>query len=103
MSISNTPLFFKDDSDNKDHELILDYFLGWTLRSAQKASEFTEELKSIQASRSINDIINFRQISPDRIKLISKTASQFYTEYFANGAALLKKELEEIEGEEKLF
>ena len=72
-------------------------------RPTQTASEFTEELKSIQDSKSINDIINFRQISPGRIKLISKTASQFYAEYFADGAALLKKELEKIEGEEKLF
>lgn len=72
-------------------------------RIKQTASEFTGELKSIQDSKSINDIINFRQISPERIKLISKTASQFYAEYFSNGAALLKKELEEIEDEKKLF
>ncbi len=72
-------------------------------RTKQTTREFTEELKLIQDSKSINDIINFRQISPERIKLISKTALQFYAEYFANSAALLKKELEETEGEEKVF
>lgn len=86
------------DEDKPKKLLVVD-----PTRPTQTASEFTEELKSIQDSKSINDIINFRQISPERIKLISKTASQFYAEYFAYGAALLKKELEEIEGEEKLF
>jgi len=86
------------DEDKPKKLLVVD-----PTRSKHTASEFTEELKSIQDSKSINDIINFRQISPERIKLISKTASQFYAEYFADGAALLKKELEEIEGEEKLF
>lgn len=86
------------DEDKPKNLLVVD-----PTRPTQTASEFTEELKSIQDSKSINDIINFRQISPERIKLITKTASQFYAEYFADGAALLKKELEEIEGEEKLF
>ena len=86
------------DEDKPKKLLVVD-----PTRPTQTASEFTEELKSIQDSKSINDIINFRQISPERIKLITKTASQFYAEYFADGAALLKKELEEIEGEEKLF
>lgn len=86
------------DEDKPKKLLVVD-----PTRPTQTASEFTEELKSIQDSKSINDIINFRHISPERIKLISKTASQFYAEYFADGAALLKKELEEIEGEEKLF
>ncbi len=62
-----------------------------------------EELKDIQTSRSINDIINFKQISPDRIKLIGKSASAFYSEYFANGAKLLQNELEEVERGDKLF
>ena len=86
------------DEDKPKKLLVVD-----PTRPTQTASEFTEELKSIQDSKSINDIINFRQISPERIKLIPKTASQFYAEYFVDGVALLKKELEEIEGEEKLF
>jgi hypothetical protein len=65
--------------------------------------QFTEELKRIQESKSINDIINFRQIGPDRIKLIPKTASKFYEEYFANDAEALKKELEQTEGSDKIF
>ena len=86
------------DEDKPKKLLVVD-----PTRPTQTASEFTEVLKSIQDSKSINDIINFRQISPERIKLIPKTASQFYAEYFVDGVALLKKELEEIEGEEKLF
>ena len=66
-------------------------------------AQFAEELKAIQDSKSINDIINFRQISPERIKLIPKTASAFYTEYFANSAEVLKNELEDAEKGDKIF
>jgi SIR2-like domain len=66
-------------------------------------AQFAEELKIIQDSKSINDIINFRQISPERIKLIPKPASEFYTEYFANGAEVLKIELEQTEKGDKIF
>lgn len=66
-------------------------------------AQFAEELKTIQESKSINDIINFRQISPERIKLIPKTASEFYTEYFENGAEMLKNELEQTEKGDKIF
>lgn len=72
-------------------------------RVAQSSLEFTEELKSIQESKSINDIINFRQISPERIKLIPKSAPEFYKEYFANGAAALKNDLDETERVDKVF
>jgi hypothetical protein len=66
-------------------------------------AQFADELKAIQDSKSINDIINFRQISPERIKLIPKPASAFYTEYFANGAEVLKNELEQTEKGDKVF
>ena len=65
--------------------------------------QIANELKVIQDSKSINDIINFKQISPERIKLIPLSASQFYNEYFANYADLLKKELEQAEQGDKIF
>ncbi len=65
--------------------------------------QVAEELRKIQESKSINDIINFRQVSPDRIKLIAKSASVFYSEYFSNGAQRLKTELEQTEQGSKLF
>lgn len=72
-------------------------------RDKQTPSTFADELKSIQDSKSINDIINFRQVSPERIRLIQKTAAEFYSEYFANSADLLKQELQQTEQEDKLF
>lgn len=36
MSNDNIPKFFEDNSENLDHEIMLDYFLAWTLRCAQK-------------------------------------------------------------------
>lgn len=65
--------------------------------------EVADELKKIQDTKSINDIINFRQISPERIKLIAKSASQFYADYFSDGAKRLVAELEETESGEKPF
>jgi len=72
-------------------------------RDKQTPSTFADELKSIQDSKSINDIINFRQVSPERIHLIQKTAAEFYSEYFANSADLLKQELQQAEQEDKIF
>lgn len=72
-------------------------------RDEQTPSTFADELKSIQDSKSINDIINFRQVSPERIRLIQKTAAEFYSEYFANNADLLKQELQQAEQEDKIF
>lgn len=65
--------------------------------------QVAEELKTIQDSKSISDIINFRQISHERIKLIAKTTSEFYSEYFANDAELLIDELKQTEEGEKIF
>lgn len=36
MTINNIPNFFEDNSENLDNEIMLDYFLSWTLRCAQK-------------------------------------------------------------------
>lgn len=66
-------------------------------------SQFADYLKTIQDNKSINDIINFKQISPDRVKLIPKTASEFYSHYFANDAKLLMDEVDAAELGEKVF
>lgn len=65
--------------------------------------QVAEELRQIQDSKSINDVINFRQISNERIKLIPKSAAEFYSEYFSNNAKLLLAELEETEKADKIF
>lgn len=35
----NVPHFFVDESKTKDHEIMLDYFLAWTLRCAQESNQ----------------------------------------------------------------
>jgi len=60
-------------------------------------TDFADELKIIQDTRSINDILNFRQISPERIKLMPEGAFEFYKKYFSNQAAALKAEVEQVE------
>jgi len=61
------------------------------------------ELRYIQDSKSINDVINFKHISHERLKLIRKTATEFYSEYFSNGANKLLNELIEVEQADKVF
>jgi hypothetical protein len=67
------------------------------------APEVAEELRSIQESKSISDVINFTQLSPERIRLIPKPASQFYSEFFADGARLLQEELRNADRGEQMF
>ena len=62
-----------------------------------------EELKQIQESKSINDVINFKQISPERIKLIPTSTAEFYLEYFSNNAEKLVAEIEEAEQADQIF
>ncbi len=78
--------------------LVVDPSLG-----ERTESQFADEFKTIQDSKSINDIINFRQISPERIKLIPKSTSEFFKEYFANSAETLKNEVEEAEKGDIVF
>ncbi len=86
------------DEDKPKKLLIVD-----PTRINQMESAFAEELKSIQDVKSINDIINFRQVSPERIKIIPKSALEFYKEYFADNAAALRNELEQAEQGDQLF
>jgi len=66
-------------------------------------NDVADELRKIQDSKSINDVINFKQISPERIELIPKTASDFYKEYFSNNGKKFIEELESIEQADKIF
>jgi hypothetical protein len=67
------------------------------------SSQVSEELQLIQASKSINDIINFRHISPDRIKVLGQITSEFFKEYFSNHAEKLIGEVEETEKSGNIF
>lgn len=96
-------LLIQQLSQNTDKDLPKRLLIVDPSRKDKTEVQVAEEFREIQDSKSINDIINFKQISPDRIKLIAKSASEFYSEYFANGAELLKNELEQIELGDKLF
>lgn len=66
-------------------------------------AEFASLLESIQASKSIDDVINFRAISPSRIQLIPLTAKEFYGEYLGGRGEGLLKTLEEVEAGDQPF
>jgi hypothetical protein len=62
-----------------------------------------EYIKEIQITKSITDVINFQQVNPERIKVISKPASSFYKEYFSDYGKLLIQELIETERGYRVF
>ena len=64
MRDSTVPLFFKDNSENIEHELLLDYFLAWTLRCAEDRNK-QEKLRL--ASRKILAYILSEDISTYKI------------------------------------
>lgn len=66
-------------------------------------ADFAMTLKRIQESKSINDIINFKQISPDRLKLIPMKTIDFFRDYFADNAKRIQEELEEVERGDQPF
>ena len=71
--------------------------------NSQTQAQFSDKLKLIQRNKSINDIINFSQLSPDRIKILKITANEFFKNYFSNDAKLIKDELSEIESDFRVF
>lgn len=65
--------------------------------------EFADWLKSLQASKSINDVINFKQTNPEKIEILPITAKKFYTDYLGGQAAALIAKLNEITQEDQVF
>lgn len=65
--------------------------------------QFVENLQAIQTSKSINDVINFKQISSDSVKIIPMSVDEFYLDYFAAGCKKLQQELDELQAGEKPF
>jgi len=72
---TNMPLFFEDKSSNLDHELLLDYFLGWTLRcSNEKVEDYKvkEAAKRILSFLIYDKLENFEVISVETWKQWNK-------------------------------
>lgn len=64
---------------------------------------FIDELQYIQNLKSVNDIINFKQLNQERIEIIPLKAGQFYMEYLLNDAEKLKEEFKKITEDEQMF
>jgi hypothetical protein len=96
-------LLIQQLSNNTDEDIPKKLIIVDPSNKQKTASEVADELRHIQDSKSINDVINFRRISYERIKLISTTAAEFYKDYFSNNADLLIRELEQTEQAAKIF
>jgi hypothetical protein len=70
----------------------------------QKSSEeFVQFLESVQRAKSINDKINFTQISAKKVDIEPLTAECFYKNYFGNSAAELITKVEKLAKEDRPF
>ncbi len=67
------------------------------------SEDFVKELERIQTLKSVNDVINFKRMTPEKVKLIPLKTKEFYAEYFGNSAKELIAILEEAIKEETLF
>jgi hypothetical protein len=69
----------------------------------KSSEEFVQMLESVQKAKSINDKINFTQISNKKVDTEAISAKDFYKGYFGNSAARLIKKVEELVKEDRPF
>jgi len=69
----------------------------------KSSEEFIQFLETVQKAKSINDKINFTQISVKKIDIEPLTAEMFYKDYFGNSAAKLIKKVEDLAKKIVLF
>lgn len=96
-------LLIQQLSNNTDEDIPKKLIIVDPSNIGKTENDVANELIKIQDTKSINDVINFKQINHERLKLIPLSAAKFYKEYFSNNAALLINELEQIEKADKIF
>lgn len=96
-------LLIQQLSNNTDENIPKKLLIVDPSNKQKTTSQVANELRHIQDSKSINDVINFKKISHERIMLIPSTAAEFYKDYFSNNADLLVKELEQTEQADQIF
>lgn len=96
-------LLIQQLSQNTKNNIPKQLFIVDPAIRSKTESTIVSEIRDIQDSKSLNDVINFKHISPDRIKLFPITAKEFYSQYFAKDAGKLVNEIEKIERGVKVF
>jgi hypothetical protein len=71
--------------------------------SVESEDSFISNLEQIQKMKSINDKINFIQISRKKIEIEKITTENFYRTYFADGAKRLSEKVEAVMSEDRPF
>lgn len=67
------------------------------------SEDFVKELEKIQTIKSVNDVINFKRTTPEKVILIPLTTKEFFKDYFGDGAKKLITILDEAIKEETIF
>lgn len=65
--------------------------------------DFVKHLEGIQTLKSVNDVINFKRTTPEKVLLVPMTTKEFYASYFIDEAKNLAQILEDVVKEEKPF
>ena len=67
------------------------------------SEDLATSVEKIQSSKSLDEMLNLKKVNPAKIEIVKMTAKDFYEEYFANSAEMLRKKLESIEQEKPAF
>ena len=69
----------------------------------ESSEDLAAAVEKTQNSKSLDEMLNLKRINPRKIEIVKMTTKQFYREYFANNAEILRNKLQSIEQEEPAF
>lgn len=67
------------------------------------SNKFVNILRMKQESTSVNELINFKNLNPEKVIILTKTTSEFYNEFLSDSAKGLNKIYEDMIKEDEIF
>jgi hypothetical protein len=70
---------------------------------AESSESLSAQIEETQSSRSLNEMLNLKRVSPRRLEVVPMKAQDFYQDYLADGAKKLIEKVEKVEEGEPVF
>lgn len=67
------------------------------------SNKFVNILRMKQESTSVNELINFKNLNPEKVIILTKTTSEFYNEFLSDSAKGLNEIYEDMIKEDEIF
>ena len=71
--------------------------------NAKSSEDLSAQIEETQASKSLNEMLNLKRVSPQRLEVVPMKAKDFYDDYLAGGAKKLREKVEKVEEGEPVF